>query len=74
MSARELFEVHYFSNDTEYRIWRSKWCNKCVNDVNDDCPIITNMMVGLPEPSLTQERPGWYTCSQFVELEEFNEV
>ncbi len=60
---------HWFSNDTEYRIWRSKWCDNCTQDVNEDCVHIDNMLLGQEDLALTEVRMGWYDCSDFEKVE-----
>lgn len=37
--------IEMFSNSTEWEIWSHNWCRKCVNDVNEDCPIILDLML-----------------------------
>ena len=30
----------YFSNGTEFEIYKELYCRKCVHDIDSDCPII----------------------------------
>ena len=29
----------YFSNGTEGDMFREKWCDRCIHDENNDCPV-----------------------------------
>ena len=29
----------YFPNGTSGMIYQERWCNRCIHDVNEDCPV-----------------------------------
>lgn len=45
-----------FSNGTEWDVWSSEWCSRCVNDTDDNCPLILVAMMGRT-PSEWFEQP-----------------
>ena len=57
-----------FSNSTLGDMWRSKWCDRCLNDENSDCPILLNLLLGNNDPHLVN--PGNdqldLVCTNFV--------
>ena len=58
-----------FSNGFEYESWRDNWCDRCINDVNYDCPIVAVAVIDDAVPG--QWSPGTddlrdrYHCSEF---------
>jgi hypothetical protein len=57
-----------FSNSTLGDMWVSKWCYRCLNDENQDCPILLNIYLDKPDPHLVN--PGNdqldLVCTNFV--------
>jgi hypothetical protein len=60
-----------FSNGYEWDCWSSKWCKRCINDINNDCPIIMNALMGNQPvewvPSIENSLYDRYLCIQFEE-------
>lgn len=46
------------SNGTEGDGWMAAWCRTCQNDVNEDCPILFNGLIG-EEPPEWHDGPLW---------------
>lgn len=60
-----------FSNGTSWEIWSFRWCENCVNDVNEDCPLVAVAMFGRKTPSEWQEVGlQSYECSEFEPRED----
>lgn len=55
-----------FANGQSWDRWSFRWCDKCSNDINEDCPLIAAAMLGtvIPaewHPVAIEE----YDCSEF---------
>ena len=46
------------SNGTEGEQWMQAWCRTCVNDVNEDCPIVLAALTG-EQPYEWRRGPFW---------------
>jgi hypothetical protein len=46
------------SNGTEGEAWVAAWCRTCVNDVNEDCPILLEGLLGV-DPPQWHRGPPW---------------
>jgi hypothetical protein len=60
-----------FSNSTEWEIWKFNVCmgadrpgRACVNDANDDCPLIAEAICGDVTPAEWSGPHGRYRCSE----------
>jgi hypothetical protein len=47
-----------FSNSTEWEIWSYNWCRTCLNDENEDCDIILNLMVNGKDARIRRDGPN----------------
>lgn len=52
-----------FSNSTEWEIWSYNWCRKCLNDENEDCEIILNLMISGEDSRVVANGPGLHQIS-----------
>jgi hypothetical protein len=64
-------EGRAFSNSTSWEIWSYNWCQRCLNDINEDCPIVNVAMLGekTPEEWVGAELHD-YECTEFEPQEE----
>ena len=62
-----------FSNGYEWDCWSSKWCDTCINDINQACPIVSYaIMGGQPTewlPNVENSLYDKYTCTKYKEIE-----
>lgn len=62
-----------FSNGYEWDSWSSIWCATCVKDVNEDCPVILDILFSEKTPdALIDSRPGSlnrYDCKEFESID-----
>lgn len=54
-----------FSNGTSWEIWAYNWCRDCVNDDNDDCPLIAAAMLSVTPREWTRTGLQDYECTEF---------
>lgn len=61
-----------FTNGQSWDRWSYRWCDECVHDVNESCPLIAAAMLGDVTPT------EWnatgiddYDCTEFEPREEF---
>jgi hypothetical protein len=61
-----------FSNSTEWDIWSWRWCRLCVNDVDGECPIVTNLLMHRKDDNVVSNGPRLsdIVCNGFVRLSE----
>ena len=45
-------------NGSAWADWKAAWCDTCVNDINEDCPIILSGML-LDQPPEWRRGPLW---------------
>lgn len=59
-----------FSNSTLGDMWMSHWCHRCLNDENQDCPILLNIYLGQNDPHLVNKGEDQLDleCTNFVPL------
>lgn len=57
-----------FSNATEWDIWSANWCQRCIMDKDEDCPIVLELFLGNHPPQITKNGPGLSDihCQSFV--------
>ena len=46
------------SNETEGEAWMAAWCSTCTKDVDDNCPIVLDGMLG-NDPPEWHDGPLW---------------
>jgi hypothetical protein len=60
-----------FSNGFEWDCWASKWCERCVHDLDSGCPLIMASLLELTPKEWGEERmgslPDRYQCTEFLE-------
>jgi hypothetical protein len=65
-----------FSNGFEWDVWSARWCHRCLNDANEDCPLILVAMLGkTPSQWVEGEILGLetrYSCNGFEDLPDGN--
>lgn len=44
-----------FSNGSEWLDWQARWCSTCIHDVNEDCPVVADMLCHVERPELRRE-------------------
>lgn len=64
-----------FSNGTDYHCWRANWCDRCRNDINEDCPIVATALFcqGIPAEWLPQANGYPADAYHCVMFKGFNE-
>jgi hypothetical protein len=61
-----------FSNGTSWDIWSSDWCERCIKDINQDCPLILAAFMGFTPIEWVRTRlvRHDYECTEFQPREE----
>lgn len=62
-----------FANGFEGESWMSLWCVDCVNDVDNDCPLVGVALLGRTPRAWDDASPGHlnrYVCNEFFKKEE----
>jgi hypothetical protein len=54
-----------FSNSSSWDYWSYDWCSRCINDINDDCPLITAAFLGYTPREWTEVGLKDYECAEF---------
>lgn len=57
-----------FSNGTEWDMWSSQWCNRCIHDINEDCPLILIGFMGRTPVEWKRHSTGPLSCERFSAL------
>jgi hypothetical protein len=50
-------------------VWRANYCDFCVNDINQDCDIYLNLLMGYDE-HITSSGGLYGDCSEFKLIED----
>lgn len=61
----EAVDTVPFSNSTEWDIWSARWCNQCIHDVSEACPLVLAAVCGRTPKEWTRTEVSDYTCSEF---------
>lgn len=74
-SFNEIFddatERRAFANGASWDRWSWQWCQQCVHDRDDDCPLVTVAVLAEKTPREWREVSlDWYECSEFEPEEE----
>jgi hypothetical protein len=61
-----------FSNNTSWDIWSTDWCERCIKDTNQDCPLILAGFMGFTPTEWVRTRlvRHDYECTEFQPREE----
>jgi hypothetical protein len=59
-----------FPNGTSWDIWSYSWCQRCANDVNEDCPLILAGFMHYHPKEWVETGPQRYECTEFEPREE----
>jgi hypothetical protein len=60
-----------FANGHSWDRWSYRWCDQCLQDINEDCPLIAAAMLGKVTPTeWSQVGIEEYDCSEFEPREE----
>ena len=43
-----------FSNGSEWEVWREAWCESCLWDQNDGCPLVLRMLMHEPVDEIVE--------------------
>lgn len=47
------------ANGTEGDLWMAAWCATCTGDINEDCPIVFEGILGEMDPPQWHRGPNW---------------
>lgn len=53
-----------FSNGTDWELWRERWCDDCLWDALDGCPLVERLLLHLAVPQVVEKR-GVVRCTQW---------
>lgn len=59
-----------FSNSTSWDMWSAGWCHLCLNDINEDCPLILAGFLGFTPMEWVRTGLQNYECTEFEPREE----
>ena len=60
-----------FGNGQSWDRWSFRWCDQCLQDINEDCPLIAAAMLGKVTPrEWSSVGIDDYECSEFEPREE----
>lgn len=60
-----------FANAQSWHRWSYRWCDQCINDINESCPLIAAAMFkGVTPVEWDQVAIDEYECSEFEPREE----
>jgi len=63
-----------FANGHSWDRWSFRWCDQCLHDVNENCPLVMAAMISEVTPTeWKQVAPDEYECSEFEPREEFSD-
>jgi len=60
----------YFSNGTEWEQYESAYCNNCIHDKNNDCPIIASHFLYSYDLCNEEKHPGKVMLDLFIPIKE----
>ena len=60
-----------FSNSTDWEIWKAHWCDTCINDIDESCPIALDLLMYVENDAIRQT-PGvrdslFHICLEYEE-------
>lgn len=63
-------EKSAFSNGTSWDIWSYNWCQRCLKDINEDCPLILAGFLSVTPREWVRTGLQDYECTEFEPREE----